>query len=279
MPKAIALVDTILKKLPIASQDLASADKIRVPKGQEFFVTRSAPDRNQHLYLVLASPLKAMDGRTNLQNVYAYAPHIRIEDTQKVVKLSVPYFSQVNNDPSIFGSGFRQCNITSNAMLADYLLKGSLTKLAKERGFAEPESVYMRLVAKYGDTIYHDVHTKALRDLKIESYFSYTLSGKDILASLEKGIPVVVGFAYRGSGHICLVVGHDPVQKGWLVHDPYGIRYGASDAYDVGANGSYDVYTYSVFQQLFLDRGNPESGWGRIVTSVAGQPTGLPAGL
>lgn len=229
--------------------------------------------------MVLASPLTAMDGKTRLQEVHVYDPHIRIEATQPTVRLTVPYRAQGDNDPSIFGSGQRQCNISSNTMLADFLLKGAVTKLARDRGFSEPESVYMRLVAKYGDTIYHEAHTKALRELKIESYFSYTMSSKDVLNSLIKGIPVVVGLAYRSSGHIVVVVGHDPNRRVWLIHDPYGIRYGASDSYDIGANGAYDHYSYEAFQQLFLDRGNSESGWGRIVTSVAGKPTGLPANL
>jgi hypothetical protein len=279
MPKAIVEGSTFLKKRPLAAQDLANFEKIFMPKGREFFVTRSAPASNQHVYLRLASPLTMMDGKTKIQDVYAYDPHIRIEQTQPGIKLAVPYRAQGDNDPSIFGSGQRQCNISSNTMLADYLLKGALTKLARDRGLPEAESVYMRLVAKYGDTIDHTAHTRALKELKIESYFSYTLSAKDVLSSLMKGIPVVVGFAYRSSGHICVVVGHDPNRRVWLVHDPYGIRYGSSDAYDIGVNGAYDHYSYEVFQQIFLDQGNSESGWGRIVTSVAGKPTGLPQGL
>lgn len=281
MPKVIVEESTFLKKQLLGSQDLADSEKIFVSKGSEFLVTKYAPDRNQHLYLVLASPKMAQDDKTKLQEVYAYDPHIRVEgeELQRLMKLMVAYRSQLNNDPSIFGAGWRQCNITSNTMLADYLLGGEVSKTARNKGHSEPESFYMRLVAKYGDTIYHEVHTKALKDLGIESYFSYKLSVDDVLTSLSKNIPVVVGFAYKGSGHICLVVGHDPAKKQWLVHDPYGTRHGASDSYDVGIGGAFDPYSYDVFQRIFLDYGGKDSGWGRIVTSIKGKPTGLPASL
>ncbi|MEB3337934.1 MAG: C39 family peptidase [Leptolyngbyaceae bacterium] len=280
MPKAIVEANTFLKQRLLGSEDLADSEKIFVAKGSSFFVTEYNPDRNQHLYMTLASPLLAKDGTTKLEKVYAYDPHIKIEgeEVNQVIKLNVPYCSQLNNDPAIFGPGWRQCNTTSNTMLADYLLQGELTKLAKEKGYSEPESVYMRIVGKYGDTIDHVAQTKALKALGIESYFSYTLSSKDVLASLRANIPVVVGFAYKSSGHICIIVGHDPIKKVWLVHDPYGTRHGASDAYDVGIGGSFDPYSYGTMQRIFWDQGG-ESGWGRIVTSVKGKPTGLPTGL
>ncbi len=281
MPKAIAQADTFLKKKLLGSADLADSEKIFIKKDQAFFVTEYNPDRNQHLALTLASSFTAKDGKTPLQKVYAYEPHIKIEgeDLNRPIKLPVKYCSQLDNDDTTkFGPGWRQCNTTSNTMLADYLLAGALTTMAKAQGFPEPESVYMRIVGKYGDTTDHDAQTWALKELGIESYFSYSLSAKDILLSLKANIPVVVGFAYKSSGHICIIVGHDPTQKVWFVHDPYGTRHGASDSYDVGVGGSYDPYSYDVMQQILWDSGG-ESGWGRIVTSIKGKPTGLPSGL
>ncbi len=280
MPKAIAEADTFLKKKLLGATDLADSEKIFIKKGQAFYITEYCPDRNQHLLLTLASPLPAKDGKTKLQKVYGYDPHITIEgeNLNRLIKLPVKYASQLDNDEAIFGPGWRQCNTTSNTMLADYVLNGELTRQAQAQGFSEPESVYMRLVGKYGDTIDHDAQTWALKELGIESYFSYALSSSDLLLSLKANIPVVVGFAYKASGHICIVVGHDPDKKVWLVHDPYGTRHGASDGYDVGVGGAYDLYDYSVMQEIFWDSGG-ESGWGRIVTSIKGKPTGLPSGL
>lgn len=284
MPKAIAQAQTFLKAQLLGSEDLAAAEKIFVPKGHVFYVTEVAPDRHQHLWLKLASPLTASDGATKLQEVYAYEPHVTVEGqpgeppVTGVIKLAVPYFSQIDNDATVFGPGWRQCNTTSNAMLADFLLKGELTQQAKAKGYPEPESVYMRIVKKYGDTIDHGAQTKALQELGIESYFSYTICAKDILSSLQKHVPVVVGLAYKGSGHICIIVGHDPEKKAWLLHDPYGTRHGASDSYDVGVGGAFDPYSYDTMDRIFWDLGR-EAGWGRVVTAVRGVATGLPTGL
>lgn len=191
-----------------------------------------------------------------------------------LIKLPVPYFSQLNNDDSIFGPGWRQCNTTANAMLADYLLNGSLSNEARQKGYSEPESIFMRLVAKYGDTTDHSAQTYALEDLGIQSRFSYSLSKEDLIRSLEAGIPVVVGFAYKSSGHICLVVGHDPENKVWLIHDPYGTRHGSSNFYDIGVGGAFDQYSYDLMDRVFWD-GGKNQGWGRIVTSVNGKDIGL----
>ncbi len=253
--KVITEVDTFLKNKVLGSGDLADSEKAVFSRNSQIEVLEYAPDRNQHVMLVLAQPITANDGKTQLNKVYAYHPHIKIEGENQVIKLPVPYRSQLDNDDSIFGPGWRQCNTTSNTMLADYLLNGELTQKAKEQGFPEPESVYMRVVAKYGDTTDHEAQTQALQELGIESYFSYTLSSKDVLASLNVGIPVVVGFAYKGSGHICIIVGYDPAKQSWLVHDPYGTRHGASDSYDVGVGGAYDVYSNTVMQQIFWDQG------------------------
>ena len=276
--KVVTEVDTFLKQKVLGSGDLADSEKAPFSKNSQFEVLEYAPDRNQHVLLMLAQPVIAKDGKTQLNKVYAYHPHLKIEGDSQVIKLPVPYRSQLDNDDSIFGPGWRQCNTTSNTMLADYLLDGELTQKAKAQGFPEPESVYMRIVTKYGDTTDHNAQTQALQELGIESYFSHTLSSQDILTSLKASIPVVVGFAYKGSGHICVIVGYDPDKQSWLVHDPYGTRHGASDSYDVGVGGAYDVYSNSVMQQIFWDLGG-EAGWGRIVTSVKGKSTGLAAGL
>ena len=284
MLKVTVKTNTFFKKRLLGSSDLADSEKIFVSKGSSLDLAESAPDRNQHLFLKLASPLTAKDGINKLQTVYAYEPHVKLEgdDSPQLVKLNVPYASQLGNEQIVRDGqiwyDWRQCNTTSNTMLANYLLKGELTNRAKEQQLPEPESVYMRLVAKYGDTTDHDAQTKALNDLGIESYFSYTLSSKDVLLSLQAEIPVIAGFAYKSSGHICLIVGHDPMNKVWLVHDPYGTRHGASNNYDIGIGGAFDLYTYDTMQSIFWDQGG-EAGWGRIVTSIKGKPTGLPTGL
>lgn len=288
MPKATALGNSFLKAKTLASQDLKASEKIYLPKGHEFYITRYAPARNQHVFLELASPLTTMDRKTRLQRVYGYDPHIKIEgddtddsdllDPTKPIRLPVPYYQQLDNDTSVFGPGWRQCNTTVHTMLADYLLQGKLTQFAKQKGLPEPESVYMKLVAQYGDTVEHWPQTKALERLGVVSYWSTTISSEDVMLSLSHKIPVAAGFAYQGHGHICLIVGHDPIKRWFLVHDPFGIRYGATDSYDVGAWAAYDPYSYGTMQRIYWDWGQ-EAGWGRIVTHIGGRPTGLPEGL
>lgn len=279
--RVTAVTASFLKKQVMGSQDLTEAEKVFVPAGSVIAISAWVPDRSQHFKLQLRSPVTCQDGVTTMTEVFIYEPHFRIDGVQKngLIKLPVRYRRQTDNENySLFGPGWRQCNLTSNTMMADHLLGGELSRRASEQGLREPESAYMRVLERHGDTTDHDAQTRALSELGIESYFSRRLSPEDLLNSLGKGIPVVVGFAYKSSGHICLLVGHDPARKAWLVHDPYGTRHGYSDSYDIGVGGEYDAYSYGTMQQVFWDMGR-EAGWGRIVTGVKGKPTGLPSGL
>jgi hypothetical protein len=275
------VIGSFLKKRVMGSQDLTAAEKVFVPAGTVIAINSWVPDRSQHFKLQLRSPVTTQDGVTSLAEVYIYEPHFKIDGVTKdgLIRLPVKHRRQTDNEAySIFGPGWRQCNLTSITMMADYLLDGELSRKAAEQGMREPESAYMRILERHGDTTDHDAQTRALSQLGIESYFSRSLSPEDLLNSLRKGIPVVVGFAYKASGHICLLVGHDPEKKAWLVHDPYGTRHGYSDSYDIGVGGEYDAYSYGTMQQVFWDMGR-EAGWGRIVTSVKGKPTGLSTGI
>lgn len=279
MPKITALHSTWLKADNLAASDLRDSEKIYVKKGGSFFAERILPARNQHVLLQLASPMFAQEHETRLSAVFGYAPHFDMGDRHdELIKLNVKHDYQLDNDTRFFGPGWRQCNTTSNCMLADYLLNDWLSQQAEEEGLKEPESVYMKYVAKFGDTVDHAAQTKALRELGIDSYWSHSLNSHDLLTSLEKNIPVVIGFKYKSSGHICLLVGHNPVQKAWIVHDPYGTRHGSSDSYDVGVGGIFDLYSYETFDKIYWDQGR-EAGWGRIVTAIKGITTGMPAGL
>ena len=273
-----ATTTTVLKAKLLDSSDLSCLEKFAFIEGQELLLESYAPASGQHLCLHLEEPITSLGGRI-LQRVYVYEPHIKIKGgMDQSILLDVPYFSQLNNDTSIFGSGSRQCCTTANAMLADYLLDSELTRKAQEQGLQEPESAYIPMVARYGDTTDHGAQTEALKDLGIESYWSYNLSAEDLLASLQAGVPIVIGVAYRSSGHIIVVRGYDPATNVWIMNDPFGIRHGSSDSYDVGANGAGDPYSNETMQRIFWDLGQ-EAGWGRIVTSVREEPTGLSVGL
>ncbi len=178
------------------------------------------------------------------------------------VVLSVPYFSQVDNATDDHGPGYRQCNLTVHAMAIDFLTKGALSKKAKELGFCEPESYYGKLLAHYGDTTKHLPHTQCIaQEFDIRSEWRYDLRKTDLIAQLDKQIPVPMGVAYKKAGHIILGVGYDDV--GLLVHDPYGVRQGTSDSYNVGVSGAHDRYTWNLLNRIYWDKGS-DCGWGRI---------------
>lgn len=135
--RVTALVDSFLKKQVMGSQDLTSAEKTFVPAGTVIPITACSPDRSQHFKLQLRSPATAQDGVTTLKQVYIYEPHFKIEGLKKdaLIKLAVKYRRQTDNDAySIFGPGWRQCNLTSNTMMADFLLDGELTRQAAAKG-------------------------------------------------------------------------------------------------------------------------------------------------
>lgn len=176
--------------------------------------------------------------------------------------LQVPYYKQIDNDSNLFGTGYRQCNLTSHAMALEFLTKGKLSQEAKRLGLSEPESYYGKLLDKYGDTIDHGAHTACIaQEFGIASEWRTDLSRSKIEDQLKKGKPVPIGVAYKSSGHIVLAVGF--TAYGLLIHDPYGVRHGAADSYDVGANGANDSYSWKLLDQIYWDYG-PNSGWGRI---------------
>jgi Peptidase_C39 like family len=194
------------------------------------------------------------------------------------LKLAVPYLNQLDNDTGYFGTGSRQCNLTSNAMAANFILADrkleSLSQRAKRLGLTEPESAYGKILNKYGDTTDHKANTQALAELGLKSYFSTNLNIEDAIDSLDKRIPMPVGVHYKLDGHILCLVGYDLKKKIFWAHDPYGIRAGIADYYEAvgGQSGKYDKYSFEIMQKLWASQSD---GWGRVFTEVGGKLTGL----
>lgn len=268
-------VPTWLKTKPVQAAELSTTDKTLFSE-KILQVTSALSVARQHTLLSLKNPLLAADKQTYLEKVYVYTPHIEYNsalDGGKVKKLNVPYFSQLDNSSHLFGPGSRQCNLTACAMFLAGL-KPSLVTESKKKGFDEFESYYGNTLDKYGDTTDHGANTKALSEFGVTSYFSYTLSIKDLLDCLRSGYPVVMGVAYKSSGHMVVATGYDLDKEYIFIHDPYGIRYGYSDSYDVGAYAAYDPWSFETLEQVWVDMGN-EAGWGRIPTKIDGVSTGL----
>jgi len=276
---------TYLKTSTAPASTLRRDQRRSIVPGSLVDIDQLFADRSQHYHVVLNTPMLADDEETLLTEGFIYGPHTDIVPSPSrgepdIVKLDVPYYSQLDNATRWHGAPSRQCCLTSNTMLADYLLDGELSQLAEAEGMRQPESYYGQVLAQRhrADTTDHDGNTMCLLGFGISSYWSKTLSVQDIRQSLDASIPVVAGVAFRSFGHIVVIVGYDDYNGEWLVHDPYGIRYGSSDRYEIGADGSFDRYSQQTMDQIFWD-GGPEAGWGRIVTHVRGQRTGLPPHL
>lgn len=191
-----------------------------------------------------------------------------------MIKLDVPYFSQIDNDTNYFGSGHRQCNLSSNAMLAEYLLKKynkvTLSQMADSLGLTEPESFYGMILKKHGDTTDNHAHTKALEELGIKTEFKTNLRLQNIIDELtNKLVPVVTGVYYKTSGHYIVITGYDKQYKSFIVHDPYGCRNQYLDDYISigGVSGRNDVYYESTMKNCVgVDGGI----YGRLTISVDG---------
>jgi hypothetical protein len=268
-PKTLrVLKTTFLKSRPIASKDLAPSEILQVRAGQTFEYDVFRFEQNQHAYVELLNP-KA-EG-------FIYLPHWVVPETekQKEVKLAVPYFTQQDNWERYHGPGWRQCRLSSYCMMADYLLKGEITRIAKAQGLKEAEDLYGKVLSKYGDTTLPTPHTYALRDFGIEGYFSARSSIKDVIQVLDLKIPVPTGVAYKASGHWFCTVGYN--DRGFWIHDPYGCRVGMTDSYE-NVPGNYDFVTWDFLKAKFIDLG-PEAGHTFFATAVKGKPTGVPLGL
>jgi hypothetical protein len=189
-------------------------------------------------------------------------------------RMDVPYNNQNDNaNNKGQGEGWRQCNLTSAAMLAKYL-KPSLWSEYKDFANGMQDAL-----APYGDTTDHAAITKALTSIGIESYFSYSASLEDLAHSLFSGVPVLIGRAYKASGHMMLVIGRQ--QDGSvMMHDPYGYSDGYTNQWLSigGQSGKNDSASIQWLKRVFVDQGS-ESGWARFVTHVDGRPTGVRTGM
>ena len=271
------ITQTWLKSKPIQSSELWDNQKFLFQKGSTISVESVIPMENQHSVITLNQSLQKEFN--SYKTLYGYTPHLEIigDSNKRELFLNVPYFSQLNNQNYLFGPGSRQCNLTACAMYAAYL-KPSLLSISNELGYTQFDSYYGDILSKYGDTTDHYAQTEALKELCIESYFSYSLSISDLVLCLQKNTPVVIGVTYKNSGHIIIVTGFNLDKELIYVHDSYGIRYGSSDIYEVGVEAKYDPYSFDLLKRIWVDMGD-EKGWGRIATSIDGKSTKLPYNL
>ncbi len=182
-----------------------------------------------------------------------------------MILLDVPFFAQNDNDNWIDGTpGYAQCNITSHAMLLAYL-KPEMKVWSKKNGYRELESYMASKFYKYstsrGD---HEAMTKMLsRDFDVQSEWRYDGTFQDIQTQLNRKIPVVIGVDYKTSGHVLVVTGYSA--KSFTVNDPYGVRIGISNSYQINPGdstlGKNDTYSNSSLDAIWHNG----EGWYRKV--------------
>ena len=306
-----AKMNTVLKASAVANQpnipaasQLSASEVVAVSAGSSIGIVSYKQAKDRHLCIELATPVMAEDGKTTLSTVLGFEPHFDVPGldsaepppgggNERQIKLAVPYDTQIDNDTAWHGPGSRQCNTSSCFMLASYLLggrfrspsdhsPGTLEEKATQKGYEYADDYYGYLVAHSGsgNTTDHNAQTQALKQLGIDSYFSYTVSFEQILESLRNDCPVVVGVGYRSSGHILVVVGVDLDKKFFWMNDPYGVRAGAGEYEQIGPYGAFDRYSFSLLDRILFDVGvGREDCWARVVTSVNGQPTGNGSGV
>lgn len=254
-------VDTILKALPLPTSELEPDGKFNIYKDFDLECTNIALEQNDHISVDI-------DGFP-IARAYLYAPHWQIPDDRIILPAS--YYYQIDN-PS--GDGPRECCGTSNAILLNWITNGRLDEIARQKRIEQPESIYLDRLAEYGDTTDHNANTAALLSFGIDSYWSTSLRPVDYFEAIRKQIGMVLGLEYKRAGHIVFGVGFDINKRQLIIHDPNGAREGTTDYWISNSPeaGKFDEYSVDSFIKLWLPDGN---GWGRIVTSIDGRPTGM----
>jgi hypothetical protein len=140
------------------------------------------------------------------------------------INLNTPtnYYSQRDN----FTMPHRTCNSSANAMYLDWLRR------ITGRDPLGGDDGYLAKVLSFGDTIYHEMQTKAIKEYGFSTLWlakgNNQIQRNVIGRLITSGIPVVVNILHRGKieaprgGHIILLCGWLSDTKEWLCQDPYG---------------------------------------------------------
>lgn len=209
--------DTFLKATQDQSITIKNPlDKIFLKKG-EVLEVEFVNESGNHLYIGFPQN-RHRNGRYNWYLFSQHAAVINPNESQstKAVNLKVPYLSQRDNAirPS------QTCNVTCCAMIIEYFYPGTSLKYDNQL-----EDVLTEFITKkFGkDGIYyHDILVKALKEWGVKSIFSTKTSFDDMRKSLDNGNPVIYSGKFTGSGHIIVITGYDPIDKVFIVNDPWG---------------------------------------------------------
>ena len=207
--------NTWLKKRLVPSIELGRDEKANIYKGRTIRNCLVIDRKDKHSYVELGFGLGKWwiyddhwDGLMTKTTIHPYA----IDGDLRYLR-NFPYFHQKDNGPE----GWRQCQTSSIAMCLRYLDTPGIND----------DTDYLKIVNKYGDTIYRQPHFKALAELGVSAKFTQTADEDDVKKQIDLGLPVVAGILHHGTvsdpsggGHFVVITGYG--RDYWLVQDPYG---------------------------------------------------------
>jgi lysozyme len=207
--------NTWLKKRLVPSVELGRDEKANIYKGRTIRNCFVIDRKDKHSYVEMGFGLGKWwiyddhwDGLVTKTTIHPYA----VDGDLRYLR-NFPYFHQKDNGPE----GWRQCQTSSIAMCLKYLDTPGIND----------DTDYLKIVNKYGDTIYRNPHFKALAELGVSAKFTQTADSDDVKKQIDSGLPVVAGILHHGTvsdpsggGHFVVITGYG--RDYWLVQDPYG---------------------------------------------------------
>ncbi len=263
MFKIKALRETVLKKEPVFSGDLGDHQLHHVDEGKLFVVDNIICRLDGHIKLELGygagkwwvwpphwsgieeKLTKSNDPKVIISNV---TPTVQRQidrlsqygNKKPNLNTKATYWTQRNNSKM----PHRTCNTSSNAMYLRWLQDTVGITPIKD------DSDYLPHVFKYGDTIYHGVQAKAIRDYGFNTKWMTDGDLEFVKDLLETGFPVVCNILHRGSlsrptgGHVIMLIGYDRATMTFIAHDPYGTL----DSNYRNTNGAFSKISEKVFK-------------------------------
>lgn len=207
--------NTWLKKRLVPAAELNRDEKANIYKGRTIRNCTVIDRKDKHSFVELGFGLGKWwifddhwEGLVTKTTIHPYA----VDGDLRYLR-NFPYFYQTDNGPE----GWRQCQTSSIAMCLRYLDIPGIND----------DTDYLKIVNKYGDTIYRKPHFRALEELGVSAKFIQTADSDDVKKQIDLGLPVVAGILHHGAvsdpsggGHFVVITGYG--RDYWLVQDPYG---------------------------------------------------------
>jgi hypothetical protein len=179
---------------------------------------QQSPKPGAPLTPAVGTVVPTSSGSTFVDDQIAKLAKYCTQGTAPNLNTSTKYFSQRDN----FRDSWRTCNSSSNAMYLDWLRRST-----GETGLSDDED-YVRTVFGFGDTIYHENQTKALKKYGFSTTWCTDRSATKVNALLDAGFPVVVNILHRGTvsdptgGHVIMLCARRKSEGTYIAQDPYG---------------------------------------------------------